>query len=276
MNFLRETYTETGSLRNWLPPRFENSAKGNEADTRIWETHGGKIVAMATPEEKLCYFMQVHPDYASLDGKIIKWIEEHSAEQSHGKKLSIISLEGNPTREEALRAGGFEKGKIYGILRLRDPKIPIKECRLPDGFKIRSVDPENDLRELAQAVRTVFGHGEWFNEEVLRELSWTSFYHSDLDLVAVDEHGAIASFCTFRLDEPSGITELEPMGTLPGYRGLGIAKALLNEGFRRLAVHNPMLLYIGGAANTPAANRLYEATGFTTRHDYYYWQKTLP
>lgn len=276
MAFLRETYAETKSLHNWLPPRFENSAKGNEADTHIWETGDGKIVAAATPEEKLCYFMQVHPDYASLDGEIIEWIEEHSAEQGHGERLSIITLEGNPAREEALRARGFDKGRIYGILRLHDTKTPIKECRLPDGFKIRSVDPKKDLQELAQAVRIVFGHGEWFNEDVLRALSRATFYHRDLDLVAVNGSGAISSFCTFRLDEPSGITELEPMGTLPAYRGLGIAKTILNEGFRRLASHNPTLLYIGGAANTPAANKLYEATGFTIRHDCYYWQKTLP
>ena len=53
MEFLREVYIETGSLQNWLPPRFENSAKGNEADTRIWETRSGRIVGALTPEEKL-------------------------------------------------------------------------------------------------------------------------------------------------------------------------------------------------------------------------------
>jgi predicted GNAT family acetyltransferase len=35
------------------------------------------------------------------------------------------------------------------------------------------------------------------------------------------------------------------------------------------------MLYIGGAADTPAANRLYEATGFTDRYDYFFWDKMM-
>jgi len=65
------------------------------------------------------------------------------------------------------------------------------------------------------------------------------------------------------------------MGTLPEHRRKGIAKAILEEGFRRLATHSPTLLYIGGAANTPEANRLYNVTQFTERYDYYYWHKTI-
>jgi hypothetical protein len=40
-------------------------------------------------------------------------------------------------------------------------------------------------------------------------------------------------------------------------------------------MYDPKLVYISGAANTPAANRLYDSTGFTIRHDFYYWNKTV-
>ena len=85
--------------------------------------------------------------------------------------------------------------------------------------------------------------------------------------------GKIVSFCTFRLDAPSGLTELEPMGTRA--RNKGIGRAILVEGFRRLQKYNPSLLYIGGAANKPPANRLYELTGFTERYDLIRWEKIL-
>lgn len=96
-------------------------------------------------------------------------------------------------------------------------------------------------------------------------LASASFYKPDLDFVVIDEDDKIVSLCTFRLDSPSGITELEPMGTLQDYRNIGIGRALLCEGFRRLKKYNPSLLYIGGAANTPAANRLYKITSFTKK-----------
>jgi ribosomal protein S18 acetylase RimI-like enzyme len=97
----------------------------------------------------------------------------------------------------------------------------------------------------------------------------------DLDLVVVDTSGKIVSFCTFRFDAPSGLTELEPMGTLDAYRNMGIGRALLVEGFRRLQEYKPSVLYIGGAANRPPANRLYELTGFTERYDLVRWERTL-
>ena len=50
---------------------------------------------------------------------------------------------------------------------------------------------------------------------------------------------------------------------------------MLCEGFKRLKEYGPTLLYIGGAADTPAANRLYESTGFTIRRDYYFWNKII-
>jgi ribosomal protein S18 acetylase RimI-like enzyme len=281
MGFLRDSFAETGSLHNWLPPRFENSRSEMAAGTRLWEEVGGsepRIVAVANPEARFLYFIQMDPDYAYLEGEVVEWIVDYCASQKasdEGLKISVVALEGNPAREAAVREHGFERGQVYGILRLRALDAPVPDFRLPEEFVIRSVRPEEDFDRIAAAIRVVFGHGEWFTGEVLEELSRASFYRGDLDLVAVAPSGDIASFCTFRMDPPSRATELEPMGTLPEYRRMGLAKALLVEGFRRLARHDPMLLYIGGAADTPEANRLYEVTGFTERYDYYYWHKTI-
>jgi mycothiol synthase len=281
MTFLRDTFTESGSLHNWLPPRFEGSSDSMASGTRIWEDIGGqnpKIVAMANPEEKFTYFIQTHPEYNFLEGEIVDWIGNHCASvksDSEEMRVSIVALEGNPAREKALQMHGFERGPIYGILRLRPVEAPIPDSMPPEGYSIRSVQPEKDFDEIAAAIRKVFGHGEWFTASILEGTSRASFYRRDLDLVVVAPDGSIASFCTFRMDPESRVTELEPMGTLPEHRRKGLAKAILTEGFRRLATHSPTLLYIGGAANTPEANQLYKVTGFTERHDYYFWNKTI-
>jgi predicted N-acetyltransferase YhbS len=284
MNYLRDTYLTIKSLQNWLPTRFENISREHEKDIRIWidassEQQKTTVLAIANSETSFRYFIQIHPDYSFLIDEILQWIEEYNisrkSEQNKKQTLSVVSLEGNSTREAALQKHGFEKGEIYGILRLRDLNTIIPDFNIPDGFKIRSVNPDTDFEELTKAVRTVFNHGEWFNKEVLEGISHASFYFNDLDLVAVDKKGKIVSFCTFRLDLPSGITELEPMGTLPDYRQQGLAKAILCEGFKRIKKYEPKLLYIDGAANTPAANRLYEATGFTKKKNYYFWNKII-
>jgi GNAT superfamily N-acetyltransferase len=137
------------------------------------------------------------------------------------------------------------------------------------------VIPETDFPRLVEAIRIVFGHGESFNVEVLEWLSNRSFYVPELDLVVVAPDRSIASFCTFRVDPPSRIVELEPMGTLPDQRRKGLAKAIIVEGLKRLRKYDPSLLYIGGAADTPEANRLYEVTGYSGSLRYYYWHKTI-
>lgn len=283
MDFLRETYAETGSLQNWFPSRFENSREEMAKDTRIWEEmkegqREPRIVAMANPEIKYQYFIQIHPDFYFLEEEIIRWIEEYSIAMkpdSRALNISIVVLEGNPAREVALREREWQKGSVYGILRLRSVDDPIPDYMVPDGFKIRSVRPDKDFDRIADGIRVVFGHGEWFTGEILRGISQASFYRENLDLVVVAHDGSIASFCTFRIDPLSGITELEPMGTLPEYRRLGLAKALLSEGFKRLKEYNPTLLHIGGAPDTPEANRLYEVTGFTKAYNYIFWHKMV-
>jgi len=275
MAFLRDTYAETGDLENWLPPRFENNSRSMDQGIHLWECDG-VLVGLVVPESPLVYFVQLHKDRMMLYGEMVEWIEEYSR-ATWGKEnavLKIIEMEGNPEKERILNEHGFKRGEIYGIFRIRDIDAPIPDYSLPEGFKVRSVT-SNDFDEIAACIRQVFGHGAWFTGEILQTLAAASFYKPDLDLVVVNESGRIVSFCTFRLDPMSRVTELEPMGTMADYRAMGIGRALLCEGFRRLRKYNPTLLYIGGAANNPAANRLYELTGFTQRLDFYRWEKAL-
>ena len=275
MAFLRDTYAKTGSLENWLPPRFENNSRSMDHGIHLWECDG-ELVGLVVPESPLVYFVQLHPDYQRLYDEMVEWIEEYSR-AAWGKEdalLKIIEMEGNHEKERILKEHGFKQGGIYGVFRIRDLESPIPDYSLPEGFKVRSATPD-DFDEIAACIRQVFGHGDWFTREILETLASASFYNPDLDLVIVDDAGKIVSFCTFRLDPISRVTELEPMGTLAEYRSMGIGRALLCEGFTRLRKYNPTLLYIGGAANTPAANRLYELTGFTQRLDLYRWEKPL-
>jgi len=293
MKFLYETYKRTNSYQNWFPDRFENSlGRGSGTlldDIMIWEEVNDEaipaksvIVAMANSEgsrERSDYFIQIDPVYSFLEREILEWIEGHFLE---GKKdlvnrgeLRIHTLEGNPTRESLLAELGYKEGKISGYLRLRPANLPIPDSNCPKGFEIRSIRGRSDYDQLTSAVRCVFGHGEWFNAEAYEGITCCSFYKQDLDLVAVTPDGTFASFCTFRIDPISRITSLEPMGTLPSYRGLGLAKALIYEGLNRSMKYDPSLFYIGGAADTPAANHLYNSVGFNVKFAYHSWHKEI-
>lgn len=292
MRFLYESFKRTNSYQNWFPDRFENSLdKGSVPlvdDIRIWEEVNDEaiptkmtIVAMANPEgsrERSDYFIQIDPAYSFLEREILEWIEGHflksKKDRVNREKLKIHTIEGNSTRESLLTELGYKEGEISGYLRLRPVVLSIPDSDCPKGFEIRSIRGRSDYDQLMSATRLVFGHGEWLNAELYEGITRRSFYKQDLDLVAVTPDGTFASFCTFRIDPISRITSLEPMGTLPNYRRRGLAKALIYEGLERSMKYNPSLFYIG-AADTPAANRLYDSVGFTVKFAYHCWQKEI-
>lgn len=282
--FLYETFKKTNSYQNWFPDRFENNHDDYVNDIRIWEkvddSNPPAIVAVANPETSNIYYIQIDPTYSFIEREIVNWIEVHLLEKkkdpSKREKIRIKTIEGNSTREFLLTELGFQKeGEIDCYFRIRHTDLPIPDIKYPEGFEIRSVRGKSDYDQLARLIRLIFGHGESFTTEILEGIARCSFYKQDLDLVAVAPDGTFASFCTFRMDPVSRITQLEPMATHPNFRKLGLARLLIYEGLRRAMKYDPAFFYIGGAANTPAANRLYDSVGFTEKFADETWSKEL-
>ncbi|MFX1285343.1 MAG: GNAT family N-acetyltransferase [Promethearchaeota archaeon] len=287
MAFLYETFKNTNSYLNWFPDRFESNHDYYIEDIRIWEEiidsisplHR-KIVAVANPETNNVYYIQIDPSYSFIEREIVKWIEKHSVEKkkdpSKKEKLRIKTIEGNSTREILLYELGYQKvGEIDSYVRIRPSNLPIPDFKCPEGFEIRNVKGKSDYQQLARLIRLIFGHGDWFTADILEQISHRSFYKQNLDLVAVTPDGTFASFCTFRMDPMSKITQLEPMATHPNFRKLGLAKLLIFEGLKRAMKYDPAFFYIGGAANTLAANKLYDSVGFTKKLAEETWFKEI-
>lgn len=279
MDFLTQTYLETGNIDNWFPTRFESSRNEYPGNTFVWEDlNTGSIVAVANPESNIIYVLQIHPDYEYLTTEMARMVEKNfrknRPKSETTDKFAIVLVEGNRAREKGLKEAGFKKGHVCGFIRFRDVNAPIPDEPTPTGYRIRTITDEDD-ENYVTIIQDIFGHGESFDVDYVQYLKCSSFYKSDLDLVAVDEKDNFASVCTFRFDPASRVTELEPMGTHPAHRGKGLAKALLTEGFRRLQKYNPSLLFIGGAANNPGANRLYDVTGFVEKKALVLWVKEV-
>ncbi|MHA2278938.1 MAG: GNAT family N-acetyltransferase [Candidatus Kariarchaeaceae archaeon] len=283
MRFLREVYDRTQSYQNWFPNQFEDtSIEDIEKDIRIWENiqeNTSQIVAVTHPESdrRIDYFIQIDPDYSYLEKEIIMWIQEHwktkMADVKESWSIKILTIEGNIEREAALSELKFKNTGRYSYHRIRPHNDQIPPTELPEGYKIRNVEGWDDYERLAENIRLIFGHGEWFTADTLQWIKSKSFYKQELDLLVIAPDESIACFGTFRMDPISRITELEPLATHPEHRKLGLAKALICEGLRRSEKFNPPFFYIGGAADTPAANRLYDVVGFSQKLSQDCWIK---
>ena len=109
------------------------------------------------------------------------------------------------------------------------------DYELPSGFAIREIHfPEDNL-----AYQTViwkgFGHedDQAELEKMLDNKVLPPNRRSELCLAVVDETGEFAAHCTCWYDERMDYAYVEPVCTIPKYRGVGLGKAVVLEALRR-------------------------------------------
>jgi len=293
--FLILTYNLTRSFQNWIPSMFENIKFGpcgteyrDEEDEyiKIWENTDDadsssftEILAVTLLKPSGDCWIQIHPNYRYLEKKIVLWLEKQrrkiKSDKNDKSELRFRVDETDEKRIALMTELGYENLGLAEYNRRRPIDAPIPEYQLPEGFSIRSADIEKDFIQYKKVQSSVFPHCNSMTEERLKLYATASFYNTDLDLVAVNRHGYFAAFCTVRMDPVSRMAELEPVGTHPNYRKLGLAKSVIFEGLRRVQKYHPSSMCILGAAASEAANRLYESVGFTESTEVHLWRKSI-
>ncbi len=289
--FLIETHRQTGTFQNWIPSMFENRKFGpggslysEEEDefVKIWEDTNAssepRIIAVTIRKPSGTCWIQIHPDYRESEKEIIETLEvqvrEAMKDQDGETKIQFLVAEADGVRQKRLAELGYENLGVEEHNRSRPVDLPVPDSILPEGFSIRHVDINKEYEKYRDLQGAVFKHMGNMKREQAKLYSEASFYNADLDLVAVDPNGRLASFVTVRIDPVSKMAELEPVGTHPDYRGMGLAKATILEGLRRVAKYNPTCMVILGAASTEGATKLYDSLGFS-KEDVHLWQKRL-
>ena len=147
--------------------------------------------------------------------------------------------------------------------------------QLPEGYVIKSVLEEDDVDKRRMAKAIAFGGGyapsDWAPAAVFKEMQQAPDYRQDLDLFIVTPNGEYASFCTIWMDVKNKYGVFEPVGTHAEYQGRGLGRALLMEGFRRMAQCGATRSYMS------STNEFYRKIGFReTSHYDSPWTKYFP
>ncbi|HLZ48540.1 MAG TPA: GNAT family N-acetyltransferase, partial [Candidatus Limnocylindria bacterium] len=77
--------------------------------------------------------------------------------------------------------------------------------------------------------------------------------------------GTLAASCIGWLDPRTGTVEIEPLGTRPEHRRLGLGRAIVDEVLRRAAERGARSVLVWGSHGNDAARRLYESAGLRSR-----------
>jgi ribosomal protein S18 acetylase RimI-like enzyme len=243
-----------------LPWRmYQHLDKLSEVRVRLW-LDAGRVRAWAWlwPDGELDF--QLHPESTGLLGDVLDWFES-TAQQD---VIRAWALEAHEETVAALAAASYEldEGRWYEhMLAPLDDQLARPE--VPDGYELRTVRGDEDVDARVEVHRAAFSPSRVVPASYRRLMrAWP--YRPELDQVAVAPDGSFAAFCLCWLDEDNRVGNLEPVGTHPDHRRLGLARAVCQAGLRslRAAGAETALVYSVGGSD---ATKLYESVGFTAR-----------
>jgi mycothiol synthase len=282
-----------GTSIDELRTEFADPRLDAARDLRLWEGARGDLAGFgqlwileSVDELDTRLRVWVHPaergDSAAgrgIDMQIVEWaagrLREAMRERGLPARLRTQVREDQAEQLALRRAQGFTIDR-YSYTMARSLAEPIAEPRVPDGFTLREFAGPHEAERWVEMFNLSFidhpNHHPWKAEQVHHYLS-EPIYRQDLNLVAVAADGTLAGFCWATIypeeNARSGRSEgeIDIIGTRRGFRSLGLGRALLIEGLRRLKRAGMDTAKLRVAANNPTgALRLYESVDFRPLH----------
>jgi len=234
----------------------------------VWETVDGQIVAVLNPEGRGEAFLQVHPLLRTpeLEEEMVVVAEEHysiDAEDGH-RRIRVWVDQHDDLRRAVLERRGYIRGEMPEYQRRRSLEAPIPEAQPPRGYIVRALGTDEELPARSWASWRAFHPSarddQYEGWEWYRNIQRAPLYRRDLDMVSVAPTGEVSSFCTVWFDEMTRSACFEPVGTVPEHRRLGLGKAVMSEGLRRLKELDATMACV--SSYSPEAHALYSSAGF--------------
>lgn len=264
-------YVHRGEIDWWFyyPPDEDD----RRTNLRLWEDiDTGHLLAWCvhTPDHNTFDFF-AHPSLRGSEQaqamlrQGVDWATER-AKARDGVKLTNYWI--SNTDDASLAqwgACGFavaEKpgGPIFMQSLERELEPPI----VPNGFAVCDARTEEDFRLRAEATHGAFGIERPWEAYWQKSLG---FFHSsayvgehNLFVRSLDGHGAAA--CVIWLDSVNKVGMFEPVGTHPAFQKMGLGKAVMREGLRRMKAAGMTRASVGTGADNAAAIALYRSIGF--------------
>src|SRR5687768_17359439 len=253
-----------------LPYRLCSPALHNDPkrDIRLWEDADGNLAAWAVWQQPFitldfAYDPKWHS--ANITEKIMEWAVSRFEEiaTSRGQRLSywVAAREGDQERIELLERYGFTWRGWY-MLHMSMSLIPsIPPPTLPQGFTLRPLAWQDEVEAYVATHRAAFGSENMTIEWRRRTISALG-HIPYLDIVIEAPYGRLAAVCICWMSIGREQGQVEPLAVHPDYQRIGLGRAILTEGLRRLRVYGAQKAHLEVDCDNPAAISLYESVGY--------------
>jgi predicted N-acetyltransferase YhbS len=280
-DFLIRHYQPDNRDGNWLQPAWEymhsHPALDGSALDRIgiWED-AGEIVAVVHYELALGeVFFQVHPDYSELKCEMLDYAEKRLFGISEAGRRTVQAFVNDidPQFEALVRSRGYRRAPDHDrpLSRLSIPD-PFPKIAPPDGFRLKSLQEDNDLQRIDRVLWRGFDHeGEPPPESIedRKKMQSVPNFRQDLHIVVQAPKGHFVSYSGTWFERTNRYAYVEPVATDPDYRRRGLGRAAVLEGIRRCGESGATVAYVGSDL------AFYMAIGFTRIYTSQCWTKYL-
>ncbi|MHA2119105.1 MAG: GNAT family N-acetyltransferase [Candidatus Thorarchaeota archaeon] len=288
--FLLEVYKQSGSLHYLIPIKVENQKFGpcgpkyspeDDEAIMIWrasDEDDSEIIAISHRGSAGNYHIEVHPDFRLMEKNLFQEIEKLEREiVGEGRsRMYMYTVGPDYRRAQVLTEMGYQDYGLheYNYRIPQDAAIP--DNPLPNGYTKRGLRGEQDYVKFIEVIGSVYDHcRQNMTVEKMIFMTKAEFYLQDLSLIVADDTGRFVGFCMYRLDPLTGIAEMEAIGAHPDFRDLGLEKALLSEGLRRLSRYQPNLICAVEIDVSDPLNQMLESAGFTRSVTMNQWGKMI-
>ena len=237
-DFLIELNQKSRNHINWNWARFEWMYAHPEFDRNLlssiglWDD-GKKIVGAAIYD---MYFGEafcgVLPEYDNLYPEVLEYAY-HELKDDSGLGISICD-EDHAKIKVAENCGFVLSGQSEQIRKFN--LLENFSAPLPNGFSFRDLDPSKEPYEFQWLLWQGFNHGEdkeefEKTEKIIPQIR--RHFNSHLSVAAINTAGENVSYCCLWYNGKTDYAYVEPVCTVPAYRGKGISKAVIFEALNR-------------------------------------------
>ena len=190
--------------------------------------------------------------------------------------IEVSVWDGDRELLAALEPRGYKLSGTYGHELVRELADEPSAPRLPAGFSMGWLEPQLDdaYVELHRASWSTKAPST-YDRRLHASVTAMPDFERELVPIIAAPYGTLAAYCIAWFDPRTQTVEIEPLGTHPDYRRLGLGRAIVQEVLRRSAARNAKSVMVWGAHRNDVAIHLYESAGIRSRRVLREYKRTL-
>lgn len=230
---------------------------------------GDAIVGLALNDEEEA-ILQADAAHATDREALLDWVES----QARGADFFVTVPDGDAALLKSVGSRGYAATDRQQFELVHELRIEPSAALLPRGFEMISLtadlaDPYVALHRAAWSRPNAPSTYDRRQHDAVTAMP--GFRYELVPIVALAS-GELAAYCMSWWDPRSRSVEIEPLGTHPAHRRLGLARAIVHEVFRRSWTLGARYVMVWGASTNPEAKALYESCGLRARRTMRDWR----